>query len=77
MLFFILLTGNLGYLVKNVYKNPFKIEHYFVRTYFNRIRGLPFKSVEIQFYNISIGSNLELGEDDKYHGTINFIQTFV
>lgn len=63
------------WVIPNVRKE-LKPKQYKIRHYFNRLRGLPYEKVSIQFYYVYISNNLALGPDKKYHGTVNYIQRF-
>ena len=52
-----------------VYRRP-------IRVYFTRLSSLPYKSVNLSWYDIYISSTFKKGDDNKYYGTASFCQTF-
>jgi hypothetical protein len=56
---------------------PGVVRAYEIKNYFNRLRQLPYKSVEITWYDIYLSSDLTKGEDGKYYGVATIYQKFV
>lgn len=58
-------------------KKPGVVDAYEVKKYFTRLVGLPYKSVEITWYDIYLSSDFTKGEDGKYYGVATIYQKFV
>ncbi len=53
-----------------------KISTYPIGKYLQRLKGLPFAKVVINFYDIAYLSEFQLGKDNKYYGTATIFQEF-
>jgi len=53
-----------------------KISSYLIEKYLQRLKGLPYAKVEINFYNIAYLSEFKIGSENKYHGTATIFQEF-
>jgi hypothetical protein len=47
-----------------------------VRAYFNKIRILPYRKIEIEWYHVEYVSDLRKGADNKYYGIVTVFQDF-
>ncbi len=53
-----------------------EIRSYPVRDYLRRLQLLKYSKVEVQWYDVHYASQLRLGEDGRYYGTITIYQKF-
>lgn len=57
-------------------KNSDKIKTYKIGEYLNRLRVLPYKKVEIRWFDISYVSDYKYGTDGKYYAVATIFQKF-
>lgn len=56
--------------------NTERIKTYKIGEYLNRLRVLPYKKVEVEWYDISFVSDFKYGSDGKYYAVATIFQRF-
>lgn len=56
--------------------NRSMIQSYRIRKYLGRLRLLPYRKVEIEWFDVHQVSDIKLGTDGRYHGVITVYQRF-
>jgi len=56
--------------------NRSMVQSYRIRKYLGRLRLLPYRKVEIEWFDVHQVSDIKLGTDGRYHGVITVYQRF-